>query len=361
MDKIRIPTQFRSLEMSPNERCNLAGCENDRPSPLALAALSNLSPEMLTDHWDSQDAKLRKELGTLHGVDPGQVFLTSGALGAIRYSFEVFGRNAEHIGLLRPDWPGFTHFANKVSARQSQLEKLEFPFQFEVDDIARFVTDNGIDFLIISNPSAVTGRFWMAHEVKSLIGSCPNTMFVVDEADTIYPNLSSAGLVNEHRNVLFLESFSKFFGLSGLRVGYLVTPLDYANAFDQTIDTMELTSLALVAARAALADVEYQRTTQREVVANLGKISRAVAASPYLLAPGSQCFAAYLYAESPIEDPWLTLREHGVDLVPASHFLLERGGRLNLRNPHAIDAFVSTMGSLFPTPPASNDDSHSSI
>lgn len=349
IEKIRIPTTFRSLDAPPAEGCNLAGCENDRPSPHAIAALSNPTAEMLIDHWDSQDARLRTDLALLHGVQPEQVFLTSGALGAIRYSFEVFGRNAKHIGLLRPDWPGFKHFADKVGARQSQLEHLVFPFHFEVDDIARFARDNAIDFVIVSNPSAVNGRFWMLDELETLVSSCPQTMFVIDEADTIYPQLTAASLANTYRNVLFLGSFSKFFGLSGLRIGYLITPREYAHPFAQIIDTMEVTSFALVAARASIADHEYQKTTQREVEANYKKVSLAVEGMPFMVAPRSQCFAAYLYAEPPTPDPWDTLRQRGVDLVPASHFLLERGGRFNLRNPSSIDKLISTLSDIVTT------------
>jgi histidinol-phosphate aminotransferase len=333
--------------MPPTERCNLAGCENDRPSPRALAAVQNPSAEVLIDHWAPQDTQLRSDLGLLHGVDAAQVFLTSGAMGAIRYAFEVFGVSAQHIGLLRPDWPGFRYFSDRVRTRISWLERPVFPFQFEVDEMVRFVRDHGIDFVIFSNPSAVTGRFWMRDEIEQLLSTCPQTMFVVDEADTIYPHLSSASLANSHRNVLFLESFSKLFGLSGLRIGYLVTPEEYADVFDWTIDPFELTSLAIIAARESLGDTEYLRTTQREVEENLSKVTAAVERTPYQLAPRSQCFAAYLYGSESVADPWIALREREVDLLPASWFHLDRGGRLNLRNPQSIDKLVATLQQLF--------------
>ncbi|WP_327417455.1 aminotransferase class I/II-fold pyridoxal phosphate-dependent enzyme [Streptomyces sp. NBC_01233] len=334
------------METQPTKRCNLAGCENDRPSPRALAAVQTPTAEMLTDHWNPQDARLRGDLAALHGVDPDLVFLTSGAMGAVRYAFEVFGVSAQHIGLLRPDWPGFRYFADRVGVRTSWLEHTRFPFQFEVDDVVRFVQYQGIDFVIISNPSAVTGRFWRRDEVDQLANACPQTMFVVDEADTIYPHLSSASLANDHRNVLFLESFSKFFGLSGLRIGYLVTPAAYVDDFDRTIDPIELTSLAIIAARESLTDTAYQHTTQREVEDNLAKVTAAVAQTPYRLAPRSQCFAAYLYGDETVTDPWIALGERGVDLVPASWFNLDRGGRLNLRNPNSIDRLVAALQRL---------------
>ncbi|MEV7045559.1 aminotransferase class I/II-fold pyridoxal phosphate-dependent enzyme [Amycolatopsis sp. NPDC051061] len=331
------------MEWEASDRCNLAGCENDRPSPRALEAIQRPTSPMLTDHWDPQDSVLRSTLGRQHGVPADQVFLTSGAMGAIRYSFEVFGNQSDRIGLLSPDWPGFRFFAERSRRQVTWLEHHDFPFHFTIDEVAKFVNDNGVDFTVVSNPSAVTGKLWSREDIDALLQECPRTMFVIDEADAIYPTLSVSSLVNHHDNVLVLGSFSKFYGLSGLRIGYLICPAQYSWAFENTIDVIELTSLAIVAAREALCDTEYQQQTQREVAGNLERLTTAAATSNYQLVPGSQCFAAYLYGGEHVPDPLIVLADKGIDLVPAKWFGLPRGGRLNLRNPGSIDRLISAL------------------
>src|SRR5215213_5891135 len=208
--RIWVPTQFQVLDGTPSGRCNLAGCENYRVSPRALEVLGNPGPELLRDHWAAQDDTLRGHLGQLHGVPPGQVFLTSGAIAGIRYAFEVFVAPGTRVGLLVPDFPGFRFFAEHARARVGYLRRPEFPFRFTVADVVDFCR-GGIEFLIASNPSAVTGMLWEPAEIEELVAACPQTLFVIDEADSIYPELSAASLVERFGNVLFLQSFSKFY------------------------------------------------------------------------------------------------------------------------------------------------------
>ena len=295
--EIWVPTQFAVLEAEHSERCNLAGCENCRVSPLALEAITRPDPDWLRDHWHAQDETLRAGVGAFHDVPAAQVFLTSGAIGGIRYAFEVFTRPGTSVGLLRPEWPGFLFYAEHNRTRISYLDRPGFPFRFRARDVADFVRREGIEFLILSNPSAVTGFLWEPDEVGELLAACPNTLFVIDEADAIHPELSAAHLVERHGNAVFLNSFSKFYGLSGLRIGYLVAPAAHADHFARTVNPAELTSISIVAARAAFSDTVYQKETQRTVSENLAKLEAAVHASPFTLVEGSRCFAAYLWAD----------------------------------------------------------------
>src|SRR4051794_12067538 len=250
--KIWIPTEFQTLDSVPDSRCKLSGCENSHVSPRALEVIGNPPAALLRDHWNSQDNHLRKDLGELHDVHPDRIFLTSGALNAIGYAFDVFVSSGTRVGILRPDFPGFRHFAEHSQADLHYLDKLEFPFTFRPDDVIGFVRTHRIDFLILSNPSAATGVLWDVDEVTRVLVSCPDTLFVVDEADSIHPDLSAAHLVETHDNCLVLQSFSKFYGLSGLRIGNLITPEVYRAAFSNTINPAELTSVAILAAQAAL-------------------------------------------------------------------------------------------------------------
>lgn len=344
VEPIAVPTWFHRFDAAAHvERCNLAGCENHRVSARALEAIADPDPEWLRDHWFAQDDTLRRSLAELHRVAPAQVHITSGALGAIAYAFAVFTRPGTHVGILGPDWPGFRYFAEHARADIHYLRRQDFPFQFDLGALVDFVRAAAIDFMILSNPSAVTGSLWEAAELAALLAACPETLFVIDEADAIHPDLSGAHLAEQYDNVVFLGSFSKFYGLSGLRIGYLVSPVVHAAAFAATINPAEVTAPSIVAARAALGDRVFQAETQATVAANLRSLAAAVASTPYQLVPGSRCFAAYLWADESVEDPQVLLARRGIDVAAAAVFGLRRGGRINLADPAKIAALTAAL------------------
>lgn len=350
VEKIWVPTDFTEFGKTEEDLVNLAGCENSRASKRVGELLQKYlreNPTLLTDHWQSQDPTLRKKLAELHDVASKQVYLTAGALGGIRYAFEIFVDQNTNVGLLKPDFPGFVYFANKSRVNTHWLKNTEFPFYIGNEEISDFVRNLGIGFVILSNPSAVIGTQRRQEEIKELLKSNPDTLFVVDEADSIYPETSSAYLSKEHRNGIFLWSFSKFYGLSGLRVGYLVTPNEFAEHFDKTINPAELTSLAILAATQVLDDKQYQRETQERVQRNLSSLESACEKTPYQIVSGSKCFASYMLADKGVGDPYQTLYRYGIKILHGANFGLESGGRVNLSSSENIGKLVQTIKTIF--------------
>jgi histidinol-phosphate aminotransferase len=344
---MRLPTSLSEFGQQDAGAINLAGCENSMVSERAMAAVKNASPDMLIKHWNSQDRTIRQKLGEIYDVDPSNVYLTSGAAGAIGYSFRVFVEPSARVGLLQPDYTGFEHDAERARAEISWLKNLEFPYTHANDDIINFVRREDIGFLITSNPSAVTGTLKDKESIEEIVRTNPEAMHIIDEADTIYPELTSAGLTKRYDNLVILGSFAKFYGLAGVRIGWLITPQSYSEHFDNMISPIELTSFAIVAAQGAIDDKEHQKKTQERVEKNLIKLEEAVRGSQYRVAPGSRCFASYLDADTSIEDPYETLARFGVPIAKGSTFGLSRGGRVTLSEKEEdIDKLAEVISKL---------------
>ena len=334
VEKVWIPTQFARFGDAPTTRTNLAGCENCQTSSRALKALEHIDSRLLTDHWESQDGALREQLATLLLVEPAQIFLTSGAMSAIRYVFEICVREGTRVGLLQPDFPGFRHFAQRARADTVWRRNATFPFTFRATDIASLIRSEHIALMTFSNPNAALGTRMKSADIESMVATLQNTLFVVDEADAIDTD-SVSSLTMRYDNIIVIRSFSKFYGISGLRVGYIVTSARFAEHFDRMIDPIELTSIAIIAAREALADVAFQKETQERVQKSRKILENACAGTPYVLVPGSTCFATYLWSKDG-EDPSRLLKAHKVDILEGSAFGLTRGGRINLSDPKKI-------------------------
>lgn len=194
-----------------------------------------------------------------------QIFITSGAIAGIDYCFKIFTKPNIKLGLLKPDWPGFKHYADFYRTQQYYLDNFEFPFVINAEEISNFVQEKELDMMVFANPVPVQGHHILSLDIEVLIKKNPQTLFVVDEADVVGHSFQAAYLTSQYKNVIFLGSFSKFYGLSGLRAGYVVVPKKYSKAFENTINVIEVSSLAVLAGNIVLDDKEYQNNTHKNV------------------------------------------------------------------------------------------------
>ncbi len=341
---IKLPTLFAefSADMSTAEKSfiDCSGCENVGAALSVkdtLTAAIQRNPELIWDHWNPQDGNLRSKIAKLHGISVEQVLLTSGAIAGIDYTFKVFSRPGMKTGIRKPDWPGFRHYADFYRSEVALLENTSFPFEIGGSVIADFIQHEGVDLMILANPVPVQGHLMYKAEVAELLRSNPQTLFLVDEADTVSPHEQAACLAKDFDNAIFLGSLSKFYGLSGLRLGYMVVPMVHAVHFRNTINVIEVASLAILAGNVVMDDVGYQQATQDRVAESIEILKEACEGTSYRLAATPHCFGGFLYSESrsPVED----LAEAGIKILQGQYFGLPdsvQGGRINLSNPENV-------------------------
>jgi histidinol-phosphate aminotransferase len=234
------------------------------PSPLAVqaieAALSNINryPEI-------QATELHEAIAQFHGVQPDQVLVTAGATELLCILAKA---------LLAPRLSAIT------SARSFIVYKLAT--QVTEGNLIEVVTrDNGYDLnaiadaidantriVFIANPNNPTGTLVTADEVEAFLESVPDHVLVVlDEAygDFAEDFARTRGLVysrsldyiRQDRNVVLLKTFSKTHGLAGLRVGYGIGTARLMSLFAPLRTIFSVSSIAQVAALAALHDREH--------------------------------------------------------------------------------------------------------
>ena len=338
---LKLPTLFAelssNLSTAPKSFIDCAGCENvGAPDSVieVLSAAIRKHPELIWDHWNPQDENIRRKIARLHSVDLEQVFITSGAIAGIDYCFRIFSRPGVNVGLRKPDWPGFLHYSEFYRGKTHILENFVFPFHMEADAITQFVGEHGIELMVMANPVPVQGHIIEEKDIAQMCQKCPETLFVIDEADTLSPEKQIPHLTRNYRNLICLGSLSKFYGLSGLRIGYLICPPEYSSHFRNTINVLEVSSLAILAGNLVLDDRSYQDTTQRNVRKSIEVFESALQSSVYQIAASPHCFGAYLYSTK--INPTHTLKNHGVKILEGQYFGLPEavyGGRFNLSNP----------------------------
>jgi len=167
----------------------------------------------------------------------------------------------------------------------------------------------------------------------------PHILIAIDEAyveyirDGLVPD--SLGLVGAHSNVVVLRTFSKAYGLAGLRVGYAVGDPDVITALGKVYVPFTATTISQAAAIASLAAADELLARTDAVVAERRRVSEALAELGYALPPSQANFV------------WLPLAEHTLDFVEqaANARVLVRpygtdGVRVTIGAPEENDTFL---------------------
>jgi len=245
----------RELGVDPEELVVLSSNENPYgPAPAAVEAIRE-SADGVGRYPKAAHADLRAALADRWDCAPEQVWLAPGGDGALDYLHRALLEPGESI--LVPE-PGFAYYA--MSARYHHGEVASYPLR-RADDFAQSA-DRVLDayagerVVFVISPHSPTGSEMPRDEVETLAAETgEDTLVVVDEAYGEFSDSPSAvDLLGEREDVAVLRTFSKAYGLAGLRVGYLLAPRAWADAYARVNTPFAVNELGCRAALAALDD-----------------------------------------------------------------------------------------------------------
>lgn len=248
----------RDLGLDPADLVKLSSNENPHgASPAAVdaveAAARDISVYPKAAHTD-----LTTKLAEKWELSTEQVWVSPGADGAIDYLSRAMLEPGDEI--LVPE-PGFSYYG--MSARFHHGAPAIYPVS-KADDFA--MTAAGIldayageRMVFVTSPHNPTGATMAPDEIEALLdGVSDHTLVVMDEAyGEFAEEPSAARLLSEYDNVAVLRTFSKAYGLAGLRIGYALVPEDWADAYARVSTPFAASEAALRAAMAALDDDDH--------------------------------------------------------------------------------------------------------
>jgi histidinol-phosphate aminotransferase len=235
------------------------------PSPRALEALARSLGEV-HGYPDNGSRLLRAELARRAGVEPSQVFCGAGSNEIIRLAAEVFVAPGQHALA-----PAYSFRMLKLRAQQlarGYIETATRGFEPDIDDlIAHIGPDTGLVY--VATPGNPCGDLLAASDLKRLCDAVrPPAVVLIDEAYADYVAEDFADspgmrLARTRPNVLCLRTFSKIYGLAGLRVGWSVSSADLARRLETMRGPYNVSLPAQHAALAALDDTAFTEEARR--------------------------------------------------------------------------------------------------
>jgi histidinol-phosphate aminotransferase len=252
----------RELGMDPEELTKLSSNENPHgPSPAAVEAIRETAPRVGV-YPKASHTDLSEKLAGHWSVAPEQVWVTPGADGALDYLSRAFLDPGDRV--LAPE-PGFSYY--RMSARYHHGDVATYRLS-KAEDFAQTpdtVLDayDGERIVYLTTPHNPTGAEFSRSAVVDLAESvADHTLLVVDEAYAEYTDApSSVSLLDDYDNLAVTRTFSKAYGLAGLRVGYGVVPESWADAYARVNTPFAASEVGCRAALAALDDEAHLERT----------------------------------------------------------------------------------------------------
>ena len=231
------------------------------PAPVLAAARSALEQQVLGYTEAPGIAPLRRAIAGHYrarydlDVDPSEVFVTTGSSGAFLLAFLSAFDAGDRVGLARPGYPAYRNILQALGCEVVDLPCGPGASGATGDGVgARYqptvtmIADLGLDGLVLASPANPTGTMLEPHELAAMATFCAQQGIRL-VSDEIYHGINYTGRSacswSTDRSGFVVNSFSKYFSMTGWRIGWMLVPHDLADAVDALAGNMAICPPAL--------------------------------------------------------------------------------------------------------------------
>ncbi|MEL6984015.1 MAG: histidinol-phosphate transaminase [Actinomycetota bacterium] len=277
--------------MAPDDIAKLGSAENPYgASPLARDAVAEALDRLhLYPSWTAEP--LRVAIAETYGCDPSEVICGAGETEIISLIIRAFCPPGGQILMPGPCFPIYHLFA-EAEGRVPMLAHQATDRSSMALDVDTYIDAISPDTHIVftTNPHSPSGTWLTEEEVRRIIEAAPHALMVLDEAYVHYSeNPGYLHLAADYDNVAVLRTFSKVFGLAGLRIGFGLAARPIVDALLAIKTTWNLGQLQIAGAIAALDDHDHLKRTIGTIVENRAYVQhRFEELDRFRMVPGSR-------------------------------------------------------------------------
>jgi histidinol-phosphate aminotransferase len=259
------PTQSVTTPLAEGGIVRLSANENPYgPCPKAFQAMTD-SFGLACRYPDEHNNVLIDKLAKLNGVNHDQVLLGDGSGEILKLCAETF--TGPQNGKLVAADPTFEAILNNASSNGAEVVKVPLTSSFQ-HDLPKMIDSAKAGLIYVCNPNNPTASITPKDELRGFITKTPpQTMILVDEAYFHYadsPDYESViALVKDHPNLIVSRTFSKIYGMAGLRCGYCIAQKEAIDRLRRNQMWDSVNCMALAAATVSLEDLDHVPNGQR--------------------------------------------------------------------------------------------------
>jgi len=344
------PIEDVAREFGLTEIHKLASNENPYgPSPKAVEAYRKLT-EKLWLYPDNDAHKLTHSVAAMHGVAPEQIVFGTGSSHLLELAARAYATKGDEVVFPAHGFICYALFTQTVGA--TAVRVTEKDLTADVDGLIAAVTDK-TRIVFVANPNNPTGTLLDEVDVRKLLDAVPSHVLVVlDEAYAEFAiaegGLDGTQLVAEYPNLLVTRTFSKAYGLAALRIGYGVGSPEVISILKRLRPPFFVSSPALAAAEAAVADTAYMAEVVAKNKAERDRMAAAYTSLGVLACPSYGNFVLLDLAVTG-KDPselFIALQKQGIVARPVKEYGLATHLRVSIGLPHENDAALEAIQAL---------------
>ena len=254
------------------------------PSPQVAAALAALAPADLARYPDRKP--LREAIAAREGFSPDMVEVSNGSDDILRNLIDLVVAPGDTAVVTAPTFSMNILF---LMVREACIVKVPFgpPEAFPEAAIIAAAREGAAKLLMLVNPGAPIGALIAPAAIERVVAALADTLVVVDEAYGEFAGVTALPLVRRYPNLVVTRTFSKAWGLAGMRVGYCFGDPSLIRPLRTALSPYPLSAAALAAARAALSDEGWMRRCVEKIVKERERLASLLAALGYTVYPSA--------------------------------------------------------------------------
>ncbi len=345
------PVEELAREKGLSRIVKLASNENPLgPSPRAVAALDRALLSSLHLYPDGASFELRQALAGELSLPASSVILGNGSNEILEVLAQIFlGPGDEAVYA----WPAFVVYRLATLSHGGKAVEvpLDGAMRHDLPAMLSAVTPR-TRLVFINNPNNPVGTYVERKELVAFLDALPpHVLPVLDEAYFEYardlPGFpDGVAMVREGRPLCVLRTFSKVYGLAGLRVGYGAVPPGVAALFEKVRQPFNVSRPGQVAALAALSDRDFVRRSVEVNAAERDRLATALTAMGLGVVPSAGNFLLFSLGERSGSAVYQALLDRGVIVRPTDNYGLPRHLRVTVGTPEENDIFLAALGGV---------------
>lgn len=258
------PIEEVQRELGIEDVIKMASNENPLgPSPMAVNAVRDAVAK-LNLYPDSNSYFLKQDLSKHLGVSTDNLIIGNGIDELLTILGEIYLNPGDEVIFADPSFPAYATVTHIMGAKAVAVP-VDRNFTHDLDAMAKAVTDQ-TKLVFLCNPNNPTGTMLSKEQIDAFLDLVPEKVLVVlDEAYAEYVEAKNypngIDYVREGRNMIVFRTFSKVYGLAGVRVGYGVADPEIISLFNRVREPFNVNCLAQIAASASLKDRDHIEAT----------------------------------------------------------------------------------------------------
>ncbi len=253
------PTGGRTGKLRLDFNENTVGC-----SPRVLRALKkNATRELLSVYPEYEGA--RQRVAPFFGVKPDQMTFSDGTDEAIQVLVSTYVDHGDEVVIPWPTFPIFRVAVELAGGTPRFIPYAEPELAFPLRQLLGAITGK-TRLVLIANPNNPTGSAIGLADIEKILRKARSAAVLIDEAYFEFYGVTALELLKRYPNLFVSRTFSKVYGMAGLRVGCLFSRAENISAFRKVQSPYSVNSLAIICAIEAIQDQDYIQTYVAEVL-----------------------------------------------------------------------------------------------